>query len=111
VQGRSRSGLRTRRVNDKREDENGSASASPALHAPLAKGVCSSLGTQKEVLLEFAYFTIYLAIVLTILHNFLFLMGSVNLWIIEYQESLVIKLLYWPFLLTSFLLITTLYMY
>ena len=54
---------------------------------------------------------IYLAIVLTILHNFLFLMGSVNFRIIEYKESLVIKLFYWPLLLTFFLLITTLYLY
>jgi hypothetical protein len=70
----------------------------------------SSLEIEDIVLLEYLYFTVYLAILFTAFHTFLYFSKS-NIPIIKYKESLIIKLLFWPTLLGLQLLITIVFFY
>jgi len=56
----------------------------------------SSLQTEEVVLIEAGYFLAYGVILLTVLHGFLFHAENVQIGIIAHEDSLVIKLLYWP---------------
>ena len=58
----------------------------------------NTIQAQEVVFIEYLYFTAYLAIVLTSLHAFLFSL-KVDIWVIDYKDSLIVKLCYWPVLL------------
>ena len=61
--------------------------------------------------MEYSYFLVYLVLLGTALHTFLF---SLNRWharIIEYENSLILKLLYWPVLMAAQLAITVVFFY
>jgi len=58
----------------------------------------NSLQAEEIVLLEYMYFIVYVVILATALHTFLFF-GNLNLPIIKYKESLIVKLLFWPVVL------------
>jgi hypothetical protein len=58
----------------------------------------NSIRAEEIVLLEYMYFVVYLAILLTAVHTFLFFSGP-RLRIVTYKESLIVKLLFWPFVL------------
>jgi hypothetical protein len=55
-----------------------------------------TLQIQEVAFIEYVYFVTYLAIVLTTLQSFFFSLKRFNFWIVEYEESLIIKLAYWP---------------
>ena len=63
------------------------------------------------VFLEYIYFTVYLVLLLTSLHTFLFLLKRFNVRVVEYENSLIIKLLFWPALLGLQFLITAVFFY
>ena len=63
------------------------------------------------VFLEYIYFTVYLALLLTSIHSFLFLLQRYNVPFVEYENSLFIKLLFWPALLGLQFLITAVFFY
>ncbi len=56
----------------------------------------NALQTQQIVLLEYTYFTAYLALLATTIHSFLFHLKRFNVRIVEYRDSLILKLFYWP---------------
>lgn len=56
----------------------------------------NALQTQQIVLLEYTYFTVYLALLATTIHSFLFHLKRFNVWIVEHRDSLILKLLCWP---------------
>ena len=56
-----------------------------------------SLQIQEVAFIEYVYFSVYLILVLTTLHAFFFSLEKVNFRIVEYEESLLIKLAFWPF--------------
>ena len=55
-----------------------------------------TLQIQEVAFVEYTYFVTYLAIILTTLQAFFFSLKRFNFWIVEYEESLIIKLAYWP---------------
>ena len=63
------------------------------------------------VFLEYVYFTVYLALLVTAFHTFLFLLKRFNVPIVEYEDSLFIKLLFWPTLLGLQFVITAVFFY
>jgi hypothetical protein len=63
----------------------------------------SSIDTQQVVLMELAYITTYLTIILVAVHNFVFQLSGSRSWIVDYEEGLIFKLLYWPIILTVLL--------
>jgi hypothetical protein len=58
----------------------------------------NSIQAEEIVLLEFMYFIVYLAILFTAWHTFLFF-SDTELKIVKYKESLITKLLFWPVVL------------
>jgi hypothetical protein len=70
----------------------------------------SSLQIEDIVLLEYLYFTVYLAILFTAFHTFLYF-GKSNIAVIQYKESLIVKLIYWPAILGLQLFITIVFFY
>ena len=56
----------------------------------------SSLEAKEVVLLEYSYFTIYLTILLVSLHSFLFSLKKLHVWLVDYEDSLILKLVFWP---------------
>jgi hypothetical protein len=70
----------------------------------------NSLQIEEIVLLEYMYFIVYLAILATALHTFLFF-SKVDLPIIRYKESLIPKLLFWPVVLGLQLAISIVVLY
>ena len=71
----------------------------------------NTLQTQEVVFMEYLYFTVYLAILFTSAHSFFFLMDRFKIRFIEYESSLVSKLLFWPVLLGLQFLITIVLFY
>ena len=69
------------------------------------------LQTQEFVFLEYVYFTVYLSLLGTSLHTFLFLMKGVQVRFIEYENSLIPKLLFWPVTLGIQFTVTVLFFY
>ena len=59
----------------------------------------NALQAQEIVFLEYSYFAVYLALLLTALHTFLFFKSGVEFHLVEYREGLIVKLAYWPLLL------------
>ena len=59
----------------------------------------SELQAHEIVFLEYSYFVVYVALLLTALHTFLFFKSGVEFQLVEYREALVAKLVYWPLLL------------
>ena len=59
----------------------------------------------------YIYFTVYLTIVLTAMHSFLFYLDRFNIRLIEYRNSLIPKLSFWPLLLGIQFLITVVFFY
>ena len=59
----------------------------------------NGLEAQEVVLLEYSYFMIYVTILLISLHALLFSLKKVKVWLIDYEDSLILKLLFWPVLL------------
>jgi len=66
----------------------------------------NTLQTHDIVFMEYSYFTVYLALLVTAVHRFLFLMPSIRIQIVEYRSSLILKLLYWPVILALQFIIT-----
>jgi hypothetical protein len=66
---------------------------------------------QEIVFLEYSYFLVYLAILLTALHTFLFFKTGVESRLVEYQDGLIAKVAYWPVLLGLQLLAAVLAFY
>jgi len=54
---------------------------------------------QEVVFLEYLYFIVYLALLLTAMHTFLFFSSKVEAPVVEYRDSLIAKLIYWPLIL------------
>ena len=71
----------------------------------------NTIKVQEIMFLEYFYFSVYLAILLVPLHAFLFWMARSRFWILEYENSLVIKLLYWPLLVGFQFMITAVFFY
>ena len=55
-----------------------------------------TLQIQEVAFVEYVYFVTYFAIILTTLQAFFFSLKRFNFWIVEYEESLIIKLAYRP---------------
>lgn len=70
----------------------------------------NSLQVEEVVLFEYMYFIVYLAILFTALHTFLFF-SKVDLPIIRYKASLIVKLLFWPVVLGLQLLVSVVLLY
>ena len=66
---------------------------------------------QEIMFLEYFYFSVYLAILLVPLHSFLFWMARSKFGVLEYRDSLIVKLLYWPLLVGFQFGITVLFFY
>jgi preprotein translocase subunit Sec61beta len=58
----------------------------------------NELQAQKIVFLEYSYFLVYLALLLTALHTFLFFKSGVDFRLVQYRDGLILKLAYWPLL-------------
>ncbi len=63
------------------------------------------------IFLEYYYFIMYFMIIFTALHSLLFNLKTVSIRLVEHQQSLIFKLLYWPVLLGLQLLITVIIFY
>ena len=70
-----------------------------------------SIQAQEFVFLEYLYVMAYIALLLTSLHRFLFMLDRFNVPVIQYRDSLIVKLSYWPTLLVAQFLITVLLFY
>jgi hypothetical protein len=70
----------------------------------------NSLQVKEVVFLEYHYFIVYLAILATALHTFLFF-SKHDIPIVKYKESLVAKLIFWPAILGLQLVIAILALY
>ena len=51
------------------------------------------------MLLEYSYFIVYLTILAVVVHSFVFFRRRPKLRVVEYEDSLIVKLLYWPVIL------------
>jgi hypothetical protein len=71
----------------------------------------STMQIHEVVFMEYTYILVYLVVIFASLHAFLFTLNRFNFRIIEYQNSLIIKLLYWPLCLTLMLVISTILFY
>ena len=71
----------------------------------------NALQVPSPVYLEYFYFLLYLIILIKTVHSLIFTSNRINWYFIEYKNSLFIKLLYWPFLTGSLLLITLAFFY
>jgi preprotein translocase subunit Sec61beta len=58
----------------------------------------NELQAQEIVFLEYSYFLVYLALLLTALHTFLFFKSGVDFRLVQYRDGLILKLAYWPLL-------------
>ncbi len=63
------------------------------------------------VYLEYIYLTVYLVVLLTSIHTFLFLLKRFSIPLVEYENSLIIKLLFWPVVLGLQFAITAVFFY
>ena len=61
--------------------------------------------------MEYYFFIMYLMIIFIVLHSLLFNVKSINIPIVEHEQSLIFKLLYWPTLFTLQLIVTVLIFY
>jgi hypothetical protein len=59
----------------------------------------NTVQAQEVVFLEYLYFIVYLALLLTALHTFLFFSSKVESRFVEHRDSLMAKVLYWPVIL------------
>ncbi len=66
----------------------------------------NTIQAHEVVFLEYLYFIVYLALMLTALHTFLFFSSKVDSRLVEYQDSLIVKLAYWPVILGIQLAVT-----
>jgi hypothetical protein len=71
----------------------------------------NTISVQEIMFLEYFYFSVYLAILLVPLHAFLFLMARSRFRILEYEDSLIFKLLYWPLIAGFQFLVTAIFFY
>ena len=71
----------------------------------------NTINVQEIMFLEYFYFSVYLAILLVPLHAFLFFMARPKFWILEYDDSLVFKLLYWPLIVGFQFVVTAIFFY
>jgi hypothetical protein len=71
----------------------------------------NTINVQEIMFLEYFYFSVYLAILLVPLHAFLFFMARSKFWILEYDDSLFFKLLYWPLILGFQFVVTAVFFY
>ena len=65
----------------------------------------SNIVTDSLIYIEYIYFVFYFAIILITLNALLIALGS-QFWLIQYRDNLIPKLLYWPVLLGSVLVLT-----
>ena len=65
----------------------------------------SKIVTDSLIYIEYIYFVFYFAIILITLNALLIALGS-QFWLIQYRDNLIPKLLYWPVLLGSVLVLT-----
>jgi len=70
----------------------------------------NTIQTEEIVLLEYAYFIVYLTILGTALHTFLFF-SKLDVPVIRYRESLIFKLLFWPVILSLQLVVAVVFLY
>ena len=70
----------------------------------------NTLQAEEIVLLEYAYFIVYLALLGTALHTFLFF-SKLAIPAVRYRESLIFKLLFWPVVLGLQLLVAVVFLY
>jgi hypothetical protein len=70
-----------------------------------------TLQLQDVAFIEYIYFLTYFAIILTTLHAFFFSLKRFDFWVVEHQESLIIKLAFWPLLLLSMFAVTLVFFY
>jgi hypothetical protein len=70
-----------------------------------------TLQIQEVAFIEYIYFNTYLAIILTTIHAFFFSLDRFKFWVVEYEESLVIKLAFWPFWLGLMFVISIAFFY
>ncbi len=68
------------------------------------------LQTAKMVYLEYGYIGMYLLLLIVSLNSMLFY-SEINIKIIKYKDNLIPKLMYWPVVITGFLLITLMFFY
>ena len=68
------------------------------LFAILARSTKDEIQAEEVVFVEYFYFVVYLVILLTSLHNFLFSLSKINARFIQYENSLIPKLVFWPLL-------------
>ncbi len=71
----------------------------------------NTVQAQQVVFMEYIYFVVYLTILLVSLHSFLFSLERYNQGRLGYRDGLVQKLLFWPLVSGSLLLITILHFY
>ncbi len=71
----------------------------------------NTVQAQQVVFMEYVYFVIYATILLVSLHSFLFSLDRYNQGRLGYRDGLVQKLLFWPVVCASLLLITILHFY
>jgi len=65
----------------------------------------SQLNAPGVIYLEYLYFITYIAILLVSLDSVLFIYTD-KFWLVQYEDNLIPKILYWPLMTGSFLLIT-----
>jgi hypothetical protein len=70
----------------------------------------NTIQAEEIVLLEYAYFIVYLALLGTALHTFLFF-SKLDLPVVRYRESLIFKLLFWPVVLGLQLVVAVVFLY
>jgi len=61
----------------------------------------NSLQSPQLVFLEASYFLVYVVLLLTALHDFVFLLDNLNVPIVKYENSLICKMLFWPAILAA----------
>ena len=59
----------------------------------------NTIPLQQIMLLEYSYFIVYLTILAVVVHSFVFFRRRPKLRVVEYEDSLIVKLLYWPVIL------------
>lgn len=71
----------------------------------------NAIQVEQVMFMEYYFFIMYLMIIFTALHSLLFNLKTVNIPIVDREQSLLFKLLYWPLLFSLQLLVTVLIFY
>lgn len=71
----------------------------------------NAIQVEQVMFMEYYFFIMYLMIIFTSLHSLLFNLKTVNIPIVDREQSLLFKLLYWPLLFGLQLLVTVLIFY